>query len=98
MKTIIEVEVSTNHEITRYWNRIDVENTLVKCISKRFQRAYNSPFLKENFLFQVGIFAELDKADKILTGTSSISLATYSDFYIYPFKYIDQRLLTSYKK
>lgn len=46
MKTITEVEVSEGTQVIRYRTRPEVERALTECISKRFTRAYDSPFLQ----------------------------------------------------
>ena len=68
MKTITEVEVSIVSQITRFCTQLKVEQALADCITKRFKRAYDSPFLKAPVIFQVGMFAENEEAEKILLG------------------------------
>ena len=98
MKTITEVEVSINSQITRFRTQSEVEQALANCISKRFKRAYDSPFLKAPVIFQVGMFAEKEEAKKILLGQSSLSMDLYSNFYIRSFSDINSRLITEYKR
>ena len=98
MKTIVEVEVSEGNSITRYQSKAEGEKALADCITKRFQQAYDSPFLQEPVLFQVGIIAELEEAEKILNGTSTLSMDQYSKFYLQAFAHPDTTILTDYKK
>lgn len=98
MKTIVEVEVSEGSSITRYQSKADVEKALANCIIKRFQQAYDSPFLQEPVLFQVGILAELEEAERILNRTSTLSMDQYSNFYLQAFAHPDPTILTDYKK
>ena len=97
MKTITEVEVSVGEEIIRYHSRDEVEKALAVCITKRFQRAHDSPFLQEPVVFQVGLLAELEEADKILNGTSNLSIDPYCDFYLKAFAHPDAGIRTDYK-
>ena len=52
MKTITEVEVSIGSQITRFRTQLEVEQALADCITKRFKRAYDSPFLKAPVFFK----------------------------------------------
>ena len=96
MKTINEVEVSVGTLTTCYCTRTEVEAALADYISKHFLCAHNLPFLQEPTIYQVGILAELEEAEKILLGTSQLTLDSYSDFYIHSFAHPDDRILTDY--
>ena len=98
MKTIVKVKVLEGNVTTQYWSKADIEKALAYCITKRFQHTHNSPFLQELVVFQVGIIAELEEADKILKRTLTLSVDQYCNFYVQSFTNPNPIILTNYNK